>query len=190
MTDMRSLWRNQKAEETVTLENVHERAEKFHRTIRNRNLREYFAVAFVVAIFSWYVWVLPGWMTKAGSAVVVASALFTAWKLYRLRPVRVASVPTSVGLVDFYRRELIRHRDAVKSIWLWYILPYVVGIILMMLGRYFQFHVPGRPLDLDHLIIILSTVIVILMFVIVWLLNMLAVAKLQSKIDELDKLSN
>jgi hypothetical protein len=190
MADPKQIWRNQKAEDTVTLENIHERATKFQRRIRNRNLREYIGVVIVVLVFSWYTWVLPGWMTKTGSAMGVIAALFVAWQLHRRAPASIVPSSSGVGLVDFHRRELIRQRDTLKSIWLWYILPFFPCIALMMLGRWFQFHATGRSIDMDHLIIILCNVIVVLVFGIVWLLNVLGAARLQRKIDELDKLQS
>ncbi|MBU6298922.1 MAG: hypothetical protein KGJ79_07465 [Alphaproteobacteria bacterium] len=188
--DIKTLWRNQKTEDTVTLENIHEKAGKFQRRIHNRNRREYIGVVIVVLVFGWYVWALPGWMTKAGSALAIVAALFVAWQLHRRAPARKVPDGSGMGLVDFHRRELVRQRDALRSIWLWYILPFMPGIMLMMLGRWFQFHAAGRPLDLDHLIIVLCTVIVALVFGIVWLLNVLGAARLQRKIDDLDKLKS
>ncbi|MDE2163201.1 MAG: hypothetical protein KGL56_10715 [Alphaproteobacteria bacterium] len=190
MADPKQIWRNQKTEDTVTLENIHERAGKFHRRIRNRNLREYIGVVIVVLAFGWYVWALPGWMSKAGSALVIIAALFVALQLHRRASARKVPDGAGMGLVDFHRRELVRQRDAVRSIWLWYILPFIPGLTLMMLGRWFQFHVAGRPLGLDHLIIVLSTVIIALVFGIVWLLNVLGAARLQRKIEDLDKLQS
>ena len=188
MADLKQIWRNQKTEDTVTLENLHEKATKFQRCVRNRNLREYIGVVIVVLVFGWYVWVLPGWMMKAGSALDVIAALFVAWQLHRRAPAHKMPDGSGMGLVDFHRRALVRQREALQSIWLWYILPFLPGVLLMMLGRWFQFHVAGRPLELDHLIIALCMAIVVLVFGVVWLLNLLGAARLQRRIEELDRL--
>lgn len=186
MTDMKSLWRNQQTEETVTLENIHERAEKFQHQVRWRNMVEYGASVVAVAACGFVAWALPGWMIKAGMALEIVAVLFIVWQLHRRGSAQ--SVP-NIGLVDYHRRQLMRQRDMLRSVWLWYLLPFIPGMTLVMMGRWFQFHAPGRSLAWDHEIILLASAVVVLFFAIVWLINALAAMKLQRKIDELDKLS-
>ena len=187
--DIKRLWRNQKTESTaVTLENVHERAAKFQKSVRNRNLREYIVMPLLVLVFGWYMWVFPGWMMKTGSALSIAAVLFVAWQLYRRGTAQRVPEAPGMGLVEFHRRQLVRQRDLLKSALLWYIAPFIPGTVLITLGRWLQFHAPWRSLAWDHEVIILAAVIIALGFGIIWLLNVLAATKLQRKIDELDKL--
>jgi hypothetical protein len=188
MTDLKTLWTNQKTEETVTLENIQEKAAKFQRRVYWGNTLEYAASVLVVVIFGWYVWVLPGWMAKLGSALIVVAILYIVWQLGRRG--RAGRVPggSALALVDFHRRELERRRDLLRSAWHWYILPVVPGIALILLGRWYQIHVPGRPAGLDHLIIILGGIVAALIIAIVRLIQVLAAVTLQRQIDELDKL--
>lgn len=93
-----------------------------------------------------------------------------------------------MALLEFHRQELLRQRNAAKSVAWWYIAPVTPGVAMMTLGRYFQFHAPGRTLAWDHQIVILCSVIVALTFAIIWLLNAWAAERLQRRIDELDKL--
>ena len=188
MADLKTLWRNQQPEDTVTLENIHDRAARFQRRISLGNAIEYVASVFVVAIFGWYCWVLPGWMTKLGTALVIAAMPFILWQLHRRGGAHRLPDASALGLIDFHRRELERRRDALRTAWLWYILPVIPGIVLMMLGRWYQFHVPGRPIALDHLVIILGAIIALLILAVVRLVQVLGAAKLQKKIDEIDKL--
>jgi hypothetical protein len=51
-----------------------------------------------------------------------------------------------------------------------------------------QDHAPGRDLVFDHVVIILCSAIVALVLIIVWLLNLLGVARLQKRLDEFDRL--
>ncbi|MDE2182049.1 MAG: hypothetical protein KGJ78_03400 [Alphaproteobacteria bacterium] len=188
MADIKTLWRNQKTEETVTLENIHERAGKFQRRVRLGNALEYIASIVVVAAFGWYAWALPDWMTKLGSALVVVAVFYIVWQLHRRGGAHKLPDSSALGLADFHRRELERRRDVLKTAWRWYLLPVVPGMALMMAGRWYQFHAPGRPLDLDHLIIVLSTVIALLVLGMIRLVHVIGAAKLQRRIDELDKL--
>jgi hypothetical protein len=188
--DAKSIWRNQETEgTTVTLEDIKSRADKFQKRIRNRNLREYIASVFVIAAFGFVAWHMHGWMIRLGGATIIAATLFVMWQLHRRG--RANAVPdgaTAGGLLAFHRAQLVRQRDAVRSVWLWYLAPFVPGLALISLGRYFQNHVPGRPLAQDHAIIIFSGIIMVLVFFIILLLNLWGAARLQNRIHELDKL--
>jgi low affinity Fe/Cu permease len=188
MSDVKSLWRNQKTEQTVTLENIHQTAEKFQRRIRRALWIEYGASAFVIAVFGFYIWALPGSMVKVGSALCIVGVLGIVWNLRKRMAVRRVPDLSGPGLVEFHRQALLRQRDAVNSAWLWYILPAIPGMVLMMLGRWYQLHAPGRSLAWDHEVIALCAVVILLALGIIRLLQVLRVAKLQRKIDELEKL--
>ncbi len=187
--DLKALWRNQPTEHRpVTLDNIRGHAETFQRQIRRRNLRETLAAAAVALVFGWYVWIFPGWMIKAGSVLAIAGTLIIVWQLRRRAGATTLPESSTLALVEFHRQELVRQRDAARSVGLWYIAPVVPGAVLMALGRFFQFHAPGRTIAWDHQVIVLCTVIVALVFGVVWLLNVWAAERLQRRIDELDKL--
>jgi small neutral amino acid transporter SnatA (MarC family) len=186
--DIKTLWRNQKTGDApVTLDDIRRRAEKFQARIRSRNQREYIAAAIVVLVFGWYILIIPGWTIKTGSALCIAAALYISWQLHR-RAASATPPQDATNLLDFHRRELVRQRDALKSVWLWYLAPPLPGMILILLGRYFEFHARRRSIAWDHQVIILCAIIVFLVFGLVWLLNALGAEKLQRRIDELDRL--
>jgi hypothetical protein len=89
------------------------------------------------------------------------------------------------ALVASYRAQLIRQRDALRSVGAWYLAPFAPGMALLMLGRWFAFRPADRPIGLDHMIILLSSAIVALGFFVVWLLNQRGADWLQRRIDEL-----
>lgn len=187
--DLKSLWRDQLIEDRpVTLDNIRKNADVFQSQIRRRNRREMIAAGLVLLIFGFYTWVFPGWMIKTGSALVMVGTLWIVWQLRRRAS--AGSLPESSGmaLLEFHRQQLLRQRDAAKSVAWWYIAPMIPGVVMMTLGRYFQFHAPGRTLAWDHQIVILCSAIAALTFAIVWLLNAWAAERLQRRIDELDKL--
>ncbi len=188
--DAKTIWQNQETEgTTVTLEDIRGRAAKFEKRIRNRNLREYIASAVVIAIFGFYAWHFPGWMMELGSTLTVAATIFVMWQLHRRgRSQAMPDGATTAGLLEYHRRELSRQRDMLRAIGLWYLLPFVPGMVLIFLGRYFQLHTPGRTLARDHLAIVLGASIAALIFIIILLLNLWGAAKLQNRIHELDKL--
>lgn len=187
--DAKTVWRDQPTgDRPVTLDNIRKNASEFQTRIRRRNLREILAAGVVLLVFGFYAWVFPGWMIKMGSLLVMAGTLWIVWQL--LRRASGASLPESSGmaLLEFHRQQLLRQRNAAKSVAWWYIAPVIPGVVMMILGRYFQFHAPGRTLAWDHQIVILCSAIVALTIAIVWLLNAWAAERLQRRIDELDKL--
>jgi hypothetical protein len=142
----------------------------------------------VVLVFGFYFWLFPGWMMKTGSALSVVAALFVAWQLHKRGAAHTLPANSGIPLLDFHRAELIRQRDLLRSVGRWYLLPFVPGFILLVLGRYFQFHVAGRTLSGDHQIILMGAGFVALIFGIIWLLNAWVAERLQRRIDRLDSL--
>ena len=187
--DAKALWRKQPSEETVvTLDNIRDRAEKFQSRVRRRNMREYLAALVVVVVFGFYIWIFPGWMIKTGSALSIVAALFVVWQLHKRSAPQALPANSGMPLVAFHREELIRQRDALRSVATWYLAPFIPGCVLIVLGRYFQFHAPGRTMAWDHQIIVLTVVVMALIFGIVWLLNAWGAERVQRKIDQLDGL--
>ena len=186
--DPQQLWQSQTAEyDAMTLADIHLKARTFQRRIGRRNAVEYIACVVVVLGF------LPGllrpgsWMMQVGCGLNMVAAVFVAWQLHRKGSARTTP-DAGQDLVDFHRRELIRQRDAISSVRVWYIGPFIPGLVLIMLGRWFQWHSPRFPIAFDHVVLILASTIMALFLVVVWLLNKWGAARLQTRIDELDAL--
>jgi hypothetical protein len=185
--DVKTLWRNQKPEDdTVTLAAIHEKASLFRKRIRRAVLVEYIASGFVVLIFGFYIWIYPGWMMKTGSALIIAATFFMLWQLRRRMSAQDVPDAQRLELIAFHRRELVRMRDARSSAWLWYILPILPGMALMMAGRWFQFHASWRSLAWDHEIIVVCSVGIVLALGGIWLFQSSRAKHLQKEIDALD----
>jgi hypothetical protein len=183
--DPQKLWQSQAAEnDPMTLAAIHEKARTFQAKVRRRNTIEYIASAVVILGFLPAVLQRGSWMMQAGGASIMAAMVFIVWQLHRRASAR--TVPqTGQPLADFHRAELIRQRDAIRSVGGWYLAPVVPGMTLLLLGRWFQSHAPGRSVGVDHLIILLVAVIAALVFVVIWLFNQRGAERLQRRIDEL-----
>jgi len=169
------------------MEMVRSGADKFYRQIRRRNAMEYIACAIVIVWFSAYAWLLPSAAARAGAAMVAVGSLIVAWQLRRLAsvvppPDRAAAEPILVH----QRAQLARQRDALSSVFTWYLLPLIPGMLVMCFS-----HV------LDHgakawLYVTRSDFIGLIPFVAVftavWLLNQRAARRLQKQIDNLEAL--
>jgi hypothetical protein len=183
--DPQQLWQAQATEhDPMTLAEIHEKARRLRSRIRRRNLTEHAGCVFVIAAFVPALLQQRSWMTQGGALLIMAATVFVAWQLHR----RGSARPVPAGgdaLITSYRQELIRQRDALRTIGAWYLAPFLPGMALLMLGRWFQLHAAHRAVGVDHLIIGLASTIVALVYAVVWLLNQRGADRLQKRIDEL-----
>jgi len=182
--ELRNAWQTQPAENiTMSLEEIRRRAGKFQRSIWRRNAREYVAVAIVVLVFGFYVKWIPNPVARAGSAMTIAGALYVAYQLQR----RASAETMPAGgafehCLGFHRGELERQRDALESVWRWYLGPLIPGVAVFIAGTAIAAPIPIRYRVLTTAIMF---AVVGVVFWLVAKLNRIAARQLQTKIDEL-----
>ena len=152
-------------------------SEKFERTISQRNRREYAASAFVVVWFGVWAWVAKSAVVALGCWLVVLGALYVVYHLHRHGAARPVGQQEVMSCVEFHRSELARQRDLLRSIWWWYLGPFVPGMLLILVG--FWLERPDRGLVGFGLFVAAT-------FVGIGLLNQRVARKLQRRIDDLD----
>lgn len=183
MDDPRDLWQNQEVEELkLSLDELRSRANRFKNRIRRRNLREFLASLIVVLVFSWFLWRTPALVERIADVLVIAGALYYAWHLWNRGTPK--SLPADLGRTDslqFYRGELERQRDLLRSAWLWAIGPLVPGLAL---GFAYEITTapPAKRLPLIAVVAAAAAVLV----VIGWL-NWRAARRLDGRIAELGR---
>ncbi|GAA0276614.1 hypothetical protein GCM10009127_16670 [Alteraurantiacibacter aestuarii] len=177
------------------LEELRTRADTFRRKIQRRNLIEYLAGVLVLLGFGWMVivgplpWtpaVIPAAIIRLGSALVMIGTVFTLWQLHR----RTAPLDPPVdggrnSVLDYQRAELVRQRDAIDSVFYWYILPFVPGLAVLLLA---PLALSPQIGELSWFKVVLKVSLAPLVFAAVWWLNKLGARKLQAMIDEIDAL--
>ena len=181
-SDVQRLWRDQPSEEVrMSAQEVRELAEKFERTIRRRNRREYAAAAFVVVWFSVWAWFAQSVVVALGCWLVALAALWVVFHLHRRGAARrPAGEQDVMSGLEFTRSELARQRDLLRSVWWWYLLPFVPGMLLILVG----YSLEGSELwDL-----LPSAIVAAVTFVGIGLLNQRVARKLQRRLDDLDAL--
>jgi hypothetical protein len=187
---MQSLWQTMPTEPvTVSIEDMRDRSRKFERRIRRRNMIEYVAGAIVVVAFGWYAtWPEPATpLWPVANLMIIAAALNVGWNLHRHGAARTASPDASVpDLIAFHRAELIRQRDGLKTVWRWYILPFVPGVVLWFTAMTVGAMARNAPAS------VLASlggafVVMLVVFIGVIALNLLGAAHLQRQIDDLDR---
>lgn len=182
MTDQApSLWREQALPPLQPLppQQLAEQATTLQARVSRRNRRELIAAALVVPVFLFYAWVFPHWLTKLGALLIVAGVGVTMWQLRRRASARALPEALAGSLLGFHRGELVRQRDALRSVWLWYVAPSVPGMVLFLCGRSIEKGV--------WLTGVFAVVAAVLGGVV--LLNQVAARRLQRQIDELDQLT-
>jgi hypothetical protein len=167
----------------MPLEEIQRRALRFENRIQSRNLREYAGGAVGLAVFTYYIFKFPSPMTRAGSALVIAGMLYVMVQIYRrASPDKVPADLAWTASLEFHRRELVRQRDLLRSVWRWYIGPLIPGLLVFTAGTMPQ-HAPAwtfLALVLFYLVVFGG---------IVWL-NHRAAVGLDRQIAELDNLES
>lgn len=167
------------------LTDVRARADKFYRKIRRRNLIEYASCVVVVIAFTRNFVVLPHILQKLGSAWLILATIYVAWQIHRrgsaVSPEQSGGMPLSA----FLRTQLARQRDLLRGVLWWYILPFIPGLALVLIGN-------GQdPAMVKHVPIWLRWVSLggmVTAFAGIWWLNQLGARRLQRRIDEIDLL--
>ncbi len=183
--DPQGLWQSQKKEyDAMSLADIHLKARGFEKRVQRCNAVEYVACGVVIVGFAPPLLYGPNWFMKAGAALVMLAVPFVAWQLHRRGSVD-ASPELGETLVDSFRRQMIRQRDALRSIGSWYLAPFVPGLVFLMIGTWFRTPRPGMSVERLHASLLIADAIMVAILVGVWLLNQWGAKRLQKKIDEL-----
>jgi hypothetical protein len=123
-----------KGEDMLTM--AMERANRFDRTIKARNLRECLGAVLLTAIFAFIAWNSPNALARAGNLVVAASGL---WILFcMLGYGREAPSPAPDRSVADFQQALLRKYDhqirLLKNVKYWYLLPPYTGLMMASVG--------------------------------------------------------
>jgi hypothetical protein len=134
MPEFRDLWQRQELEEMkMSVEELRARASKLQKRIQWRNLREQLASGIVVVWFASMSMKVSATVPRTSFGLIIAGAIYTAVHLYVWGEVRpLPSEPGSQSCIDFYRCELERQRDLLRSIWKWYLGPLIPGLALFV----------------------------------------------------------
>ncbi len=179
--DPRRVWQAQTTDAApIDIDEIRAGAVKFRRTIRLRNLREHVAGAVVTAVFGFYAWAADGPWTRTGALLVIAGNLYVALQI-RQRAWSSPAAPDA-PVIAAHRADLERQRDALRSVWRWYLLPYVPGMTAFAVGV----EVDNPPVAWVSLAIYLA--LGLASFAVVAALNRAAARQMQREIDALDDL--
>lgn len=180
-----------KAADTTTplpaLDELRARANKFRRVIRRRNLVEYAAGILVIVMFGIGALTAPLLALRVGCAMVAGGTCVVMWQLYRRgRPLSPPEHGGRLSVLEFQRRELARQRDALDSIFTWYLLPLIPGMAVIMAAPLLSLPPDAWRMPPADALFVMATVVGV--FAAVYLLNKWGARRLQRQIDEIDAL--
>jgi Flp pilus assembly protein TadB len=191
----KSVWQSQPSmqepgdREQMPMDDLKQKMTRLEKKLFWRNTREYIAAVFVIAAYAFYVWKFSAILMQVGSVLVIAGTLFVMVQLHRRGARKFAAAERSMtACIDFYKSELERQRDALRTVWSWYLLPFMPGMSVFFLGTAIKS--AGNPVDWRRALASFGVTMgaVILAFGLVVLVNQRAARKVQRQIDELDEL--
>jgi len=143
--DLQALWQSQPPGEdagsAIALSEVRQMARRLEHRVARRNRREYVAAAVVVAVMAWQMFAMPSVTLRVGAGLTIAATIAVAYMLHLWGSAR--TLPSDLALtsaLEFHRVQLERQRDLLRSVWWWYLLPFVPGVLVLAIG-----HALARP---------------------------------------------
>ena len=183
--DIRSVWRSQPTEPLrLSPEEIRDEAFRFSKTIRWRNARELVALVLGIVVFGWYAWTTHSLLARAGNGLIIAAALYVAYRLITSASSRPPPPDAmAAACLAFHRGELERQRDLLRTVWRWYLGPFVPGFLVLFADRVFQAVTVGSG-SLAR--VGLSAAIVAAGFLFIGRLNEAGARKLDAELDRLE----
>jgi hypothetical protein len=182
------LWQNQETEGVrMSVEQVRLEAGRFQRKIKARNLREYVVALMVMVFFGFELSRTTQVLVRVGFGLLMAGMAYLVW--YMLSKGSPGAADEKAGLsswIEFQRRELVRQRDLLRSVWRWYLGPLVPGLVVLLAAF---LRVSRSNLAIPVFMVTVYVLAVGAVFFGIGRLNARGAQKLQRQIDELDKQS-
>lgn len=183
--DPGSVWRNQPTERLeVNLQHfVNRRAQELYSKTRSEIIMSIAGVIVFIATVSWRFHSAQNWFQQVGFALVIAWVLISAYR-FRDRIWRASPGEDAIARpgLEYYRKELERRRDHLKTMWLWYG-PVLLACLI------FVATLVGMAISFDRLLKVLP----FLSLLVVWLamgsrIRQRQVKAIQQEIEEMDVL--
>jgi hypothetical protein len=180
------LWQNQKTEGVrMSVEQVRMEAGRFGRKISARNLREYVVAVMGILCFGFCFSRITQVMARVGFGLLIVGLVYLVWHmLSKGSPGTMDETAGLSGWIEFRRRELVRQRDLLRSVWKWYIGPCVPGLAVLVV--WFAYGNRSKPI----MVVGAAAYALVVAAGFWWMarLNTKCADKLQREIDELDEL--
>lgn len=120
--------------------------------------------------------------------MIAAAHLFVIWQLWwRTRTRALPGDLMGRAALDYHRHELERQRDALSGAWLWYIAPFMPGLIWELWLRA-NLHPKDLPAGSDHALVLYLILAAAFFWIAVGLGFSLAASRLDVRLERLNTL--
>jgi hypothetical protein len=150
-SSVRRLWQQQPGdgsqEQAMAMSEIRARAAQFESRTHTWNLVGAAVIVLAVIVEAWQVWAGEELLERTGDLLTIAAFFYIA---HRYRTRQMPTTPESLGRtgsVEYYRDQLIRQRDLADDKW-GYLLPFVPGVSLSLLGGAVQDRPAGQVVAL------------------------------------------
>lgn len=185
---IQTLWGGQPIEGfTMSMEEIRARASLLQTSVQRRNFAEYAVGGALIVAFTAAALFAASTLGKIGCTLTAAGVAVVMWRLAIVaRAARMHGVFAAESWSAFYRGELVRQRDALSSVWKWYLGPLIPGMVVYWLSIGIK---PDAGFS-DGLIATVGLGVTATVFAAVASANKRAAAALQAEIDVLDRIND
>lgn len=141
------IWQSSPNQERVKFEksrlmiDVQSSMDRFHRSIKNRDLREYIAVAIIIPAFAFSAYFIPFTVSKIASVLIIGYAIYVAIRLRNAKKHKPSAfTETYLDYLYKTREYILIQKQLLDTVIYWYILPGVTLTMLFVMG----FGITGR----------------------------------------------
>lgn len=183
----KSMWKDQPMQaQSFTPEMLARNARGLDRAITRRNMIEYVAGGSAILAFGVIAGLLlasgitqaADWTVFVGLVVMMVGTGTVLFQVHR-RTGAPESAPRGEATIPSIRAELVRQRDALRKVWLWYLLPFAPGIVIIYLADFLRPD-PNVVFTLGGLILNLAVALLLC-----WL-NLRAAQRMDDEIKRID----
>ena len=159
-------WRTTGPLAPLSLDTLSDHARLFQKVIWWRNARESLAAVVVLLLNTRDLWRADSQLARTGNALLIAGMLFIIWFLhFRAGSRAVPGHAEAKDVLRFHQREIARQRDILRAVPLWYLLPFVPGMVAIAANKWETSSAAGA---------LVGVPVIIGVFALVWRLNVWA----------------
>jgi len=118
------------------IESMNQKMNNFEKQIRRRDFLEIGVALLMVPLFSYYFYRDSNPMVKLGAAIIIATNFVVVYKLLEAKRAKHVVDPGSpvAGQLSISLLRVERQIRLLKSVLWWYLLPFFVGVVFLLLG--------------------------------------------------------
>jgi Na+/melibiose symporter-like transporter len=135
---------------------MEQRISEFVSVVRARNVRESLAAVLLIIYFGYRLTMAPEGVHPVGAGIVIVACLFIlilAWTVLNIPETDLSRYPPQQH-PDHWRKKMTTQAAALKLAWLWYVLPLLGGVALIVVGRGEGWNSTGAMISLVALALI------------------------------------